>query len=212
MKTDQLIARLAADAPPRRPSPALVLALAGAAACLCAAGAMLLTIGPRPDIATAAGTWRFDMKLVVTLTLAATAFLLLRRAIYPEGLERAPLWSMLAAPAMLLAAAGLELALVPAANWSVKAVGTNWWHCLTLVPAFGILPLAIGLWAIRQGAPTRPALSGFLAGLFAGGVAAGAYAANCPDDSPLFVLAWYPIGILGLGIAGALAGRRVLRW
>ena len=51
---------------------------------------MLLSIGLRPDFASALGTWRFDMKFVVTLTLSASAFFLLRSAIYPEGLERAP--------------------------------------------------------------------------------------------------------------------------
>ena len=58
----------------------------------------------------------------------------------------------------------------------------------------------------------RPALTGFLAGLLAGGLGAAAYAANCPDDSPLFVMTWYPVGILALGAIGALAGSRVLRW
>jgi hypothetical protein len=173
---------------------------------------MLLTIGPRPDIAAAAATWRFDLKFVVTLTLAGTAFLLLRRAIYPGELEKAPLWTISAAPVLLLAAVAVELSLLPASRWGTTAVGANWWHCLTLVPAFGIVPLAIGLWGIRQGASTRPMLSGFLTGLFAGGVAATFYAANCTDDSPLFVVVWYPIGILGLGIVGAFAGRTVLRW
>jgi len=212
MKTDQLISRLAADMPARQSSPALLLVLAAAAACVFAGAAMLLSIGPRPDIASAAMSWRFDLKFVVTLTLAATAFLLLRRAIYPEGLDHAPLWTILAAPLVLLAAVAVELALLPAASWGAKTIGTNWWHCLVLVPTFGIVPLAIGLWGIRQGAPTRPMLSGFLAGLFAGGVAATFYAANCTDDSPLFVATWYPVGILGLGLVGALAGRLVLRW
>ncbi len=212
MKTDQLISRLAADTPPRHSSPALSFGLAAMAACLFAAAAMLLTIGPRPDIATAAQTWRFDFKFVVTLTLAGSVFLLLRRALYPEGLTGAPLWTVFAAPAVLLAAVAVELALLPASTWGVTVVGTNWWHCLTLVPAFGIVPLAIGLWGMRQGATTRPMLTGFLLGLFAGGVAATFYALNCTDDSPLFVATWYPIGIVGLGLVGAFAGRAVLRW
>lgn len=212
MRTDQLIARLAADMPERSRSPILVLSAAALAAIVFAGAAMLLAIGPRPDFAAAAATWRFDLKFAVTVLLAATAFPLLARAVYPEGLDQAPVWIILTAPALLAAAAALELTLLPASSWRSALVGSNWWHCLTLVPALGIVPLAIGLWAIRQGATTRPMLSGFLTGLFAGGIAATFYAANCTDDSPLFVATWYPMGILALGIAGAFAGKFALRW
>jgi hypothetical protein len=212
MKTDDLISRLSADQPPPQRPAGQSLALAAVLAIICAAGVMLLSIGPRPDFAAALGTWRFDMKFVVTLTLASSAYFLLRRAIYPEGFARAPLWIILAAPALLAAAVAYELTVLPASAWWSAQMGTNWLHCLVLVPLFGLLPLVLALWGIRQGASTRPALAGFLAGLLAGGLGAAAYAANCPDDSPLFVMTWYPVGILGLGALGALAGGRVLRW
>ena len=134
------------------------------------------------------------------------------KAPYAAMFARAPLWIMLAAPALLLAAVVYELGVLPAAAWRPALVGTNWLHCLTLVPLFGVLPLVIALWVLRQGAPTRPALTGFLAGLLAGGLGAAAYAADCPDDSPLFVMTWYPVGILALGALGAAAGSKVLRW
>ena len=211
MKTDDLIQHLAADTASRR-APAAALWLAVAAAILFAAAALLLSVGPRPDLATAAGTWRFIAKAAVMVTLAGTSLLVLRRAIYPEGLAEVRLWALLAAPALLLALVAIELALIPGASWGMAATGKNWASCLTLVPAFGILPLAAALWAIRQGAPSRPMLTGFIAGLLSGGIAATAYATHCPDDSPLFVVLWYPVGILLLGLAGAVLGRRVLRW
>lgn len=211
MKTDDLITRLAADSAPRHP-PAALLWLALLLGIVLAAAAMLMTVGPRPDIATAAQTWRFVLKALIMVTLAGTTFFLLRRAIYPEGLDRAPLWTMLAAPLLLVATVLVELSILPRGDWGKAAVGTNWAYCLVLVPAFGIAPLAVALWAIRQGASTRPALTGFLAGLMAGGIAATAYAAHCPDDSPLFVMLWYPVGIMALAVAGALLGRRLLRW
>lgn len=212
MKTDDLITSLSAGQPAPHTPPASMFAWAVTAAILFAGIAMLLSIGLRPDFASALGTWRFDMKFVVTLTLTASAFFLLRSAIYPEGLERAPLWIVLAAPALLLAAVAYELVVLPASAWRAALMGTNWLHCLILVPLFGIVPLAVALWALRRGATTRPMLTGFLAGLLAGGIGATFYAANCPDDSPLFVATWYPVGILGLGVVGALVGRRVLRW
>lgn len=211
MKTDDLIARLAADNGPRR-SPVMLLWLALAAAFVLALLAMLLTVGTRPDLAAAAETWRFALKALIMLTLAGTSFLLLRRAIHPGGLAGAPLWSVLAAPALLIVAVLVELTLLPRGDWGAAAIGQNWAYCLVLVPGFGIAPLAVTLWAIRQGATTQPVLTGVLAGLLSGGIAAAAYAMHCPDDSPLFVMLWYPAGIIALGMAGALLGPRVLRW
>lgn len=212
MKTEALISRLATDIAIRPAQPGRALGLASLAAILLAGAAMLLTIGLRPDFASALGHWRFDMKFIVTLSLAAGASRLLGRAIRPGELESASYWPVAIGPVLLLAALVVELALLPPSTWAATLVGRNWLHCLALVPAFGIGPLAIGIWGLRHGAPTRPALTGFLAGLFAGAVAASFYAANCTDDSPLFVATWYTLGILALGLAGALAGRACLRW
>jgi hypothetical protein len=211
MKTDDLITRLAADKMPR-PAPASSLLIGTGVGVVLALLAMLLSIGPRPDMAAAAMTWRFDLKLLVMVMLAASGLILLSQAIYPEGQARARLWVLLGAPVLLALMVAAELMLLPRTAWAAAARGTNWAYCLVLVPSFGILPLAAILLAIRQGATTRPTLTGFLAGLLAGGAAATAYALHCPDDSPLFVIIWYPIGILTLAGAGAVLGGRVLRW
>jgi hypothetical protein len=117
------------------------------------------------------------------------------------------------APAALLAIGVVgELALVPRDLWGTRLVGTNSVHCLTIVPLLSIAPLAALLAAMRAGAPANPRLSGALAGLAAAGIAATLYAANCPDDSPLFVASWYPLATLIVVAIGALAGDRLLRW
>ena len=56
------------------------------------------------------------------------------------------------------------------------------------------------------------AFAGFCAGLLAGGIAATFYAANCTDDSPLFVATWYPLAIGLLALLGAVLGGRFARW
>ncbi|MFM9815988.1 NrsF family protein, partial [Streptomyces scabiei] len=61
-------------------------------------------------------------------------------------------------------------------------------------------------------APTRPGSAGAVCGLAASGIAATFYAANCPDDSPLFVATWYPPAVAIVVLAGWAAGRRWLRW
>ncbi|MFN8722300.1 MAG: NrsF family protein, partial [Rhodospirillales bacterium] len=84
--------------------------------------------------------------------------------------------------------------------------------CLTAVPALAALPLVAMLAALRHGAPSRPTISGAVAGLASGALAATAYAAHCTDDSPLFVALWYPAAIAIVTTAGALAGRVFARW
>jgi hypothetical protein len=46
----------------------------------------------------------------------------------------------------------------------------------------------------------------------AGGLAAAVYATHCPDDSPLFVAAWYSLAIGFVAVLGGFLGNRILRW
>ena len=102
--------------------------------------------------------------------------------------------------------------MLPPATWAMTAVGKNSMQCLTTIPALGALPFGAMMLAARGGAPTKPAFTGMLAGLAAGGIAATFYAANCTDDSPLFVLTWYPLAIGALALAGMAIGPLVLKW
>jgi hypothetical protein len=85
-------------------------------------------------------------------------------------------------------------------------------HCLVAIPAFSIPTLAALLYAMRESAPSNPTLAGAMAGLAAAGIAATYYASNCTDDSPLFVATWYTLAVAVVATAGALIGRRLLRW
>ena len=91
-------------------------------------------------------------------------------------------------------------------------MGTNSRLCLTFIPLIGIGPLTAFIVAMRHGAPARPGLSGAVAGLLAGAVAATFYAAHCVDDSPLFIAIWYGLAIAGLSAAGAVAAKVWVRW
>ncbi len=211
MKTDDLINLLAQDAPVRtRIGKALTLAVI--AGILISGGLFFAVIGFRADIDTAMETVRFLFKFVVTIALAATACAVVFRIGRPGVSLRLWGWTLLAAPLLLLVAVAAEMAVVPADSWSARMIGHNARFCLTLIPLLSIGPLACFLFALRHGAPEKPGAAGAVAGLAASGIAATFYASNCTDDSPLFVLLWYPIAIAMVTAAGYILGRRLLRW
>lgn len=212
MRTEDLIKAISADARQAAMPTARVWWIAGAAAAVIAFVVFELALGPRPDIAHAVETVRFLSKFVFTLALTATAFVVIRAASMPgTHAGRLAPWLLLA-PALVAVGVVLELAALAPADWMPRLVGTNMYVCLTYIPVIGVGPLAVFLAALRHGAPTRPGLAGAVAGLLAGGLAATFYAAQCIDDSPLFVATWYTIAILGLAVLGGVLGRFVARW
>ena len=212
MKTNDLITALVADrgARPMKPRDAVMAAVAAGAAI--AAILFFSILGSRPDIATAAETYRFLFKFVVTLTLALSAIALALQVLRPEVSLGRRLWLIAIAPVLLLLAAAAELVVMPSSTWMPRLIGHNMRFCLTMIPLLSIAPLAAFLWALRQGAPANPGLAGALAGLAAGGIAATFYASHCTDDSPLFVMTWYSLAIGLVTVAGYFAGRRWLAW
>ena len=212
MDTNDLIRALQADTGSRSVSLSNTWGIAAAIAALCAAAAFFILIGPRPDIAEAAGTVRFLFKFVVTVVLATGAFVLVTRMSRPGTRLKGALVLIALAPALLAIAVGLEFFAIPADQWSQRWIGSNSMVCLTFIPLIGIAPLAVFVAVLRYGAPTRPGAAGAVAGLLAGGIAAAFYAAHCPDDSPLFVATWYTIAVFGLTLLGAIGARLAVRW
>ena len=212
METNELIRALASDARLRAAAPSSVWWGAVGLAIALAAVIFFTTLGPRSDIATAAETPRFLFKFVVTITLAVSAFGLVRVLSRPEETSRRAILYLATAPALVIMAVIVELFLVPQDAWSAKLVGTNSVMCLTYIPLMGIGPLATFLLALRHSAPAKPTLAGGVAGLLAGGIAATFYAAQCTDDSPLFVATWYTIAITSLALVGAVGAHRFTRW
>jgi hypothetical protein len=212
VKTSELIAALAADPVPEpihmggRFAAALAIGLAGALILYA------LIVGPRPDIAEALRTIRFNLKFVDALALSLPSLLLLVRLARPDAKPGAlALW--LFSPLVLLAAAVVvELIVVPRDEWLPRLVGHNMRYCTTMIPMMASPILAALIVALRAGAPRYPGWTGALAGAAAAGLASFLYASHCPDDSPLFVATWYPLATLICAGVGAWAGRRFLAW
>ncbi len=210
MRTDHLVQALVADRATAQPPIASQLAVALGIGFAISAAVFLLVLGPRPDIAFAATTVRFDVKLVQVVVLAVTAVVLVLRVARPGAASGWPI--ILLAPALLAVAVVAELVAVPSGQWLVRLVGSNAMICLTAIPALSVPLLVAFLVVLKRGAPLSRTAAGAAAGLAAGAVAAALYATHCTDDSPLFVAFWYAIAIGGVTLAGALLGRFMLRW
>jgi hypothetical protein len=180
-----------------------------------AAGALLIAIvalGLRPDLASASRLPMFWIKLAFPLAVAVAALAATMRLARPAapvgfvalavGVPVLVLWSY---AALVLAAAppGARPALLMGQTWRICPLNI----ALVSVPLFAML-----FWALKGLAPTRPALCGGAAGLLAGAIGAAAYALHCPEMQAPFLAIWYVLGMLVPAAAGAMLGRRLLRW
>ena len=211
MKTDDLILRLAADARPVQSlGPAFVAAVAGMLALT--AGAFLVVSGVRADLGPAALAFPTVWKWLLPGVVALVALPLALRLSRPEARTDGAAWLFLVPVVTAAALVVLSLAHLPAASWPLALRGQTWAACVIAVPALGLLPLVGALSVLRRGATTAPRLAGALAGLGCGGAAAAVYSLHCIEDSPVFFVTWYGLGILVLGLLGAAVGGRMLRW
>jgi len=212
MKTHDLIKVLATDQTANSPRPEYAVALAVGAGVTISAALLVLSIGIRPDLASAALTPRFITKAALALLFAAGAITLVTRFCRPDKTPARWTWILIAVPVMLAVAVAAELLSVPQSMWEASLFGVHWEGCLALIPLFALPPLAGLLVALRGAAPRNGTVAGAAAGFAAGGIAASVYVAHCPDDSPLFVAAWYTLAICSVALLGSLAGSRWLRW
>jgi hypothetical protein len=212
MDTDQLIRTLAADNAHHARPVGVVLALSLLAAAPVSVALFLIILGVRPDVMTAMHNPFFDLKFVVTLALALSALTVGLHLSRPEAGLKGWIWLLLIPIGLLAAGIGSEMMLPQRLPMMARLVGHNSRVCLSAVPAISLPLLAAALIGLRHGAPTRPALTGAIAGFLSAGFAATLYASHCTDDSPLFVATWYTIASLAVAAVGAIAGAKVLRF
>lgn len=212
MKTDDLINAIAADAETAR-APIARIVWIGAGVGVVVTALLYLSLLPvRPDFMSAMGDWHFLMKWAFSLTLLGTALALMLRLARPQSVPDLDWLLLFGAPLVLTLGVVTEMFALPSSTWFPTMVGTNAWGCIIFVPILSALPLIVMLLVLRQGATTRPALAGAVAGLVAAGIAATFYATHCQNDSPLFLAAWYVLATLFVAAVGAVLGTRLLRW
>ena len=212
MDTEQLLRTLAADNSHRARPVGQVLMLALLAAAPVSLLIFFAEFGVRPDVMTAMKNPFFDLKFGVTLALAISAVAVALHLSRPEASLRGFGWYLLIPAGLLAAGIGGEMMMPQRLPMMTRLVGSNSKICLTVIPALSLPLLIAALIGLRHGAPSRPALSGAIAGLLSAGFAATLYASHCTDDSPLFVATWYTLAVALVAAVGALVGSRVLKY
>jgi hypothetical protein len=212
MDTEQLIRSLAADNTHRARPVGYVLMLALLAAAPVSLLLFFTELGVRPDIMTAMRNPFFDLKFAVTLALAISAIAVALHLSRPEASLRGFGWYLLIPAGLLVAGISGEMMMPQRAPMMTRLVGNNSKFCMTFIPVISLPLLLAALLGLRHGAPTRPALSGAIAGMLSAGLAATLYASHCTDDSPLFVATWYTLATALVAAIGALIGSRMLKY
>jgi hypothetical protein len=213
VNTQQLVRDLAADLEDRpNPSSHLVwrrLALMTALASMASLEVILLVLARSPHLAHGP-TVTLIFTALAGLVLAAGAFWTVLQLSFPEA-RVGFLWLLLPL-AILISGIGLEWSHVPRPSWSSRLWGDNPLACYLCVTALSLPILLAILVALRDGASTRPRLSGAMAGLVASGITTALYTIHCPENSLLFVMSWHGLAVLTVTFIGALAAERYLRW
>jgi len=212
METDQLIRTLAADSAHRARPVSLVLALGLLAAAPISVAMLFAGLGVRSDIMTAMHNPFFDLKFAVALALAISAIAVGLHLSRPEASLRGWAWLLLIPAGLLASGIASEMMLPQRVPMMTRLIGSNSRVCLIAIPLMSLPLLAAALIGLRHGAPTRPAITGAIAGLLSAGLAASLYASHCTDDSPLFVATWYTMATALVAAIGAGLGARVLRF
>lgn len=213
MRTEDLIRSLADDAGPvdrwRTLRDVIAASLVGGAVAVCA---LWLTIGIRPDLVSSLGDPRVLVKLAFPIGAALAAGWVTVRLASP-GRSIASYRLVLACPFVVMAAlACLELASADPQYRLSLVLGQSWLLCLAFLPPYAIAPFVLLIPVMRRAAPTDLTGAGLAVGMLSGSLASLAYALHCTEDAMPFVATWYVVGILAVGVLGAILVPRLVRW
>jgi hypothetical protein len=212
MKTQDLIALLAEDTAPVRPRRIAPRLLAVALLGALVSGLILFAwLGLRP-MQPAMHSPSFWMKAGYTVLIATAGLLTTARLARPGGRLGAALGLAAVAAAWLAVLATLETLRTPMPGMAHLWLGWTWYICPFRILALATPVFVAVLWWMRAMAPTRLALAGAAAGLFAGGVGATVYGLYCEETAAAFVVVWYSLGMAACAALGAVIGARLLRW
>ena len=212
MKTNDLIALLASDTlrqqKPVRQQLLRQLVL-GAVVC----GVLLFTLfGLNPQMDQMAVHPAFITKMLWLTALMGFSLYGLFRLARPGVGAGHTLWGIGLALLAMFSLGLLQLLQTDSGAQTAQWMGGSWQVCSVSITALSLPVLGALLWALRQLAPTRPVLTGAVAGVLAGSLAASIYSLHSTETSLTFFAVWYVAGMALATALGALLGTRWLRW
>jgi hypothetical protein len=206
--TDDLIRSLASTAGTRRRvSLQAAFAIAGAASLACALLLVVSVIGIRHDFTEMAVRLPFGFKLAYTGSMVVGTFVAALYAATPGGSATA-LYAL--SPTVILFALGVIFD--PTAFPIMGRTSTAVVFCVSSIVLLSLPAMILTFGVMRKGAPTRPRFAGAVIGVLSASIGAMAYALACKNDGTAFVAVWYLAACAIMAFAGAVVGRRVLRW
>lgn len=210
MKYDDMIDELAAEASPVAPLSTGKGRMLLAASALISIAAVLLVLGPRPDIADG------SLSPILLLTLGLFALVAMaagaaatRMATPAVGNPVGGAGWAVAAMLLLPLAALADVSLAHAIPDEPLADGLR---CVAFGQGSAAFSLAILAGFLRKGAPTSPERAGSYAGLAAGAVGAFAITLECDIGGLWHLGIWHVAIILAAAGAGRLLVTPLLRW
>lgn len=212
MQTEELIRRLACNAPPvRRLAHPAWRAMTWFVLSLAYAAAVVYAMGLRPDISARMAEPRFLVEIFAALLTAMMA----AAAAFCAGCPGRALWERFAPlPFLVVWLASLgdgcwrDWLRLGSDGLSLRAD----FSCFPGILAISLLPAILIVIMIRRGAPIAPITTTGLATLAATALAAATLQLFHRQDASIMVLVWQFGSVLALTGIGALSGRRLLRW
>lgn len=211
MKTVELIELLSNEAGPApKVSMARRLLPAGLFGGLIAATLVLAVLGLIPQTMFAEpGPW---IKIAYASALAFAAAWLVARLGKPGASGRKAFLAVLGVVGVMALAGFISYLGTPEPERVTALMGHSWLVCPWAILSLSLPVMAGAFWAMRGLAPTNLVLAGAACGVFAGAVAALAYALACTEPAAPFIAIWYTLGIALSGALGAFLGPKFLQW
>jgi hypothetical protein len=212
MQPEELVKILVADAKPvRRLSSPMVRLLIWLGVSVAYAALVVWLMGVRPDLPSKLADTRFAVELAATFMTSVLA----AAAAFCADCPGRPIWERFAP----LPALGLWFWSLGEGCWRTFAAsgaeGLSFrldFVCLPSILLVSVVPGALMLKMIRQGAPIAPVTTTALAALAAGALGATALRLFHAQDASVMVLVWQFGSVALLAGLGALTGRQLLRW